>query len=598
MARNQLRSTTIAMFAVLALVATACGDDDDDDGGAAEESPPRTAPWWRRRTPGEPGTTAPTGTSTDAGAGTTEPSETATSAPAADEDLDLEATIRITTAAPGVSLDPHRERQSGDRDYTNLLYDRLTIINTDRAVEPMLAESFEFSDDGATLTLTLRDDATFQDGTPIDAEAVKANLERAKTLADGTVASFLANVSAIEAVDDTTVTLTITEGGADLPAILATNVGMIVNPKAFTDGRDLVLAPGDAGSGPYQVVEFVPNERAVFERVDGHWDPDAGKVKRIEMGFIPRGSSRVDGLRAGQLDLIQVTGVDQQVGLPLVESGEFGGFQVTVSTGHQLMFNTAMGDLGTPELRQAIAQAIDKQAIADQFLEGNCIVTTTLLPEDHWAAPGAEEPYPYDPEAAQALLADSGLSSPAIEIATAAGSSAEPIAQVVQSQLQAVGINATLRPLTQVEVDGGFRGGELMSYEGFIIGQADPALLLNNFYFAESGFKLGGEEAVTQVPGAGQRGQRPDAHAGRAGRAVPAVVRRHPVRGVERADLPHQAALDAHQQGRQRLGGHALHPGRSRRLPLRHRVEVGDGAVVRRSPRRCWRFRCSSSSRS
>ena len=276
----------------------------------------------------------------------------------------------------------------------------------------MLAESFEFSDDGATLTLTLRDDATFQDGTPIDAESVKANLERAKTLADGTVASFLANVSAIEAVDDTTVTLTITEGGADLPAILATNVGMIVNPKAFTDGRDLVLAPGDAGSGPYQVVEFVPNERAVFERVDGHWDPDAGKVKRIEMGFIPRGSSRVDGLRAGQLDLIQVTGVDQQVGLPLVESGEFGGFQVTVSTGHQLMFNVAMGDLGTPELRQAIAQAIDKQAIADQFLEGNCIVTTTLLPEDHWAAPGAEEPYPYDPEAAQALLAELGAVEP------------------------------------------------------------------------------------------------------------------------------------------------------------------------------------------
>ena len=175
--------------------------------------------------------------------------------------------------------------------------------------------------------------------------------------------------------------LTITEGGADLPAILATNVGMIVNPKAFTDGRDLVLAPGDAGSGPYQIVEFVPNERAVFERVDGHWDPDAGKVKRIEMGFIPRGSSRVDGLRAGQLDLIQVTGVDQQVGLPLVESGEFGGFQVTVSTGHQLMFNVAMGDLGTPELRQAIGQAVDKQAIADQFLEGNCIVTTTLLPD-------------------------------------------------------------------------------------------------------------------------------------------------------------------------------------------------------------------------
>ena len=59
----------------------------------------------------------------------------------------------------------------------------------------MLAESWEFSEDGTTLTLTLRDDATFQDGTPVDAAAVKANLERAQTLADGTVAAFLANVS-------------------------------------------------------------------------------------------------------------------------------------------------------------------------------------------------------------------------------------------------------------------------------------------------------------------------------------------------------------------------------------------------------------------
>ena len=487
MSRIHTGSKALALAATLALIIAACGDDDDDEGSSADTTGAVAS-----------ATTTPS-TTTAAASDTTTAGEPATTAAAAsDEDLDLEATIRITTAAPGVSLDPHRERQSGDRDYTNLLYDRLTVIEADQTVAPMLAESWEFSAEGTELTLTLRDGATFQDGAPVDAEAVKANLERAKTLADGTVAAYLANVSSIEAVDDTTVTLTITEGGADLPAIMATNVGMIVNPKAFSDGRDLVLAPGDAGSGPYQIVEFVPNERAVFERVDGHWDPDAGKVKRIEMGFIPRGSSRVDGLRAGQLDLIQVTGVDQQVGLPLVESGEFGGFQVTVATGHQLMFNVAMGDLGTPDVRQAIGQAIDKEAIADQFLEGNCIVTTTLLPEGHWAAPDEDEPYPFDPEAAQTLLSDAGLSNTSIEIATAAGSSAEPIAQVVQSYLQAIGVNATLRPLTQVEVDGGFRGGELMSYQGFIIGQADPALLLNMFYFADTGFKLGGEEAVTK----------------------------------------------------------------------------------------------------
>jgi len=474
-------------LAAVAMVAAACGDDDSASGDAATTTGAAAATTEAATTVG--------GADTTTGEATTTAAADTTAAPSADADLDLDATVRITTAAPGVSLDPHKEAQSGDRDYTFLMYDRLTTIAADFSIQPMLAESFEFSDDGKSLTLTLRTDAKFQDGTPIDAAAVKANLERAKTLEGSTVASFLANVSTIDAPDASTVVLTITEGGADLPAILATNVGAIINPKAFTDGRDLVLAPGDAGSGPYRIVEFTPNERAVFERVDGHWDKDAGKVKTIEMGFIARGSSRVDGIRAGQLDLIQVTGVDQQVGLPLVEQGDFGGFQVTVTTGHQLMFNVALGDLASPEIRQAAAHAIDKQAIADQLLQGNCIVTSTLLPEGNWAAPEGADPYPYDPERAKELL---GGASPSIEISTAAGSSAEPIAQVVQSQLQAVGFNATLKPLTQVEADGGFRRGELMSYEGYIIGQTDPALLLNNFYFADSGFKLGGEEAVTK----------------------------------------------------------------------------------------------------
>ncbi len=183
--RIQTRSVTIAMVAVVALLAAACGGDDDDGEGATVTTGGEATEAIETAT--TPPTTAE---STDASseAGTTAAEESATTALAADEDLDLEATIRITTAAPGVSLDPHRERQSGDRDYTNLLYDRLTIITTDQSVAPMLAESWEFSDDGKALTLTLRDDATFQDGTPIDAAAVKANLERAQTLPDGTVA--------------------------------------------------------------------------------------------------------------------------------------------------------------------------------------------------------------------------------------------------------------------------------------------------------------------------------------------------------------------------------------------------------------------------
>ena len=133
-----------------------------------------------------------------------------------------------------------------------------------------------------------------------------------------------------------------------------------------------------------------------------------------------------------------------------------------------------MGDLATPELRQAIGQAIDKQAIADQFLEATASSRPRCCRKVTGPHRTARIPTRTTLRGA-AALSEAGF-PPSIEISTAAGSSAEPIAQVVQSQLQAIGVNATLKPLTQVEVDGGFRAGDLMSYEGFIVGQADPAL--------------------------------------------------------------------------------------------------------------------------
>ena len=137
-----------------------------------------------------------------------------------------------------------------------LIYDRLTQINDNLEVEPMLAQSWEFAKDGSTLDFKLRSDATFTDGTKIDAAAVKANLDRARSAPYSTHINTLKSITNVTAVNPTTVRITLVPGqGVQLPSVLAQNPGMIVNPKAITDpNADLTQGPGAGNeSGPYKL---------------------------------------------------------------------------------------------------------------------------------------------------------------------------------------------------------------------------------------------------------------------------------------------------------------------------------------------------------
>jgi peptide/nickel transport system substrate-binding protein len=175
--------------------------------------------------------------------------------------VDREADLTFAYAAGPLGFDPLRST-TVLMPYLGAIYDRLTQINDNLEVEPMLAESWEFSPRGDTLTFTLRDDATFTDGTPIDAAAVKANIDRARTAPFSAQATALRSITDVEAVNPTTVRLTITPGqGAQFPSVFAGAAGMIVNPKAIADpNADLTQGPGAGNeSGPYrQRVRPVP----------------------------------------------------------------------------------------------------------------------------------------------------------------------------------------------------------------------------------------------------------------------------------------------------------------------------------------------------
>ena len=140
---------------------------------------------------------------------------------------------------------------------------------------------------------------TFHDGTPFDAEAVKGNIERAKTVEGSAVASELEVVSTVEVVDPLTVRLTLSGPAAQLPLVLSDRAGMMISPAAFDD-PNLDQAP--VGAGMFTVSEYRPNDRIIYERYDGYWDPDAVRCATFDYTIAGDPVTRLNAIRTGQVD--------------------------------------------------------------------------------------------------------------------------------------------------------------------------------------------------------------------------------------------------------------------------------------------------------
>ena len=104
-------------------------------------------------------------------------------------DVDPDAVFRFGDTLPITTLDPHKATGAGYNVWLFPVYDRLVHVGPDGSTQPGLATDWSFSDDGLTLTMHLREGVTFQDGTPFDADAVKANIERGQTLETSAVSA-------------------------------------------------------------------------------------------------------------------------------------------------------------------------------------------------------------------------------------------------------------------------------------------------------------------------------------------------------------------------------------------------------------------------
>ncbi|MEM9979852.1 MAG: ABC transporter substrate-binding protein, partial [Cyanobacteria bacterium P01_D01_bin.2] len=324
---------------------------------------------------------------------------------------------------------------SGDVTDGNSLYVQLQIYNYlignepgSTALVPELATEWTPTDDGLTWTFTLQEGVTFHDGTDFNAEAVVFNVNRwwdpdfeygfrdeGKLYEiwtylfggfKGDEASILADV---RAVDELTVEFDLAEPFAAFPAAIASAYFGIASPTAVQEsGADYGTPSGLAvGTGPFVFEEWLSGDRITLSKFDNYWQEGLPKVDELVFSFVEDPAARLAQLRAGALDFTVDLTPDQLAEIESDENVE-AVFRPSFNVGF-LALNPSYEPLANPEVRQAIAQAINKPAIVEAFW-GDLGVT-----DGHFVPPSMEaftsdavEDYGYDPEAAKAAIAAAG----------------------------------------------------------------------------------------------------------------------------------------------------------------------------------------------
>ncbi|MFZ2530260.1 MAG: ABC transporter substrate-binding protein [Rhodococcus sp. (in: high G+C Gram-positive bacteria)] len=397
---------------------------------------------------------------------------------------DPSATFRYATTYGTSSFDPHKTKVAQDNILLAQVYDRLVHRDQDANPTPGLAESWEFAPDGSTLTFHLRDGVVFQDGTPFDSAAVKANLQRAQE-PDSITTTMLAPITRIDTPDPRTVVLALSGPGAQLVLTLSDLPGMMVSPNAFgTPEKDAALVLNPVGTGRYTVAKSTPGAEYDFASWDGYWDRASVKADHFVWTVMTDPQTRLNALASDQMDVAIATPL-------IIDPARQQGLEAEVQTSlnhYVLHFNRTRSEFGKVDVRRAVTRAIDREVITETALEGHGEAASQNFPSGYFSYnEGLADQYPYDEQAAKDQLTRAGLPN---GFSFTAGVMNLPenqlIAQIVQEQLAKIGVRMEIRIMTPQEMSPVFNRGELDAILTTVVGRADPSLLLTTYYSATS----------------------------------------------------------------------------------------------------------------
>ena len=386
-------------------------------------------------------------------------------------------TLRVALREDPDILDPTLARTYVGRIVFAGLCDKLFDINEKLEIVPQLATGYEWADP-VTLVIRLRPGVKFQDGTDLDAAAVKYTLERNLTMQGSFRRSELSAMDRVEAADPLTVRIVLKAPSSPFLAQLADRAGMIVSPRAAeAAGKDFGLHPVCAG--PFQFAERVPQDRIVLKRFPGYWDAGAVKLEQVVYQPIPDSSIRLANLQAGSIDLVEyilptdVDTVRRDPRLRLVVSDYLGYQGIT--------FNVANGPRSKAAItrdvrvRKAFELSLDRDALVQVVYNGLYTPTAQAVSPSSPYFISAVKPPARDIAKAKALLKEAGVSLPVTVALTVPNNpDLRQAGEVIQSMAAEAGFDVKI---TAMEFASALQAESRGDYEAFLeawSGRVDP----------------------------------------------------------------------------------------------------------------------------
>ena len=396
--RKKLLALLLVFVMVFSIALVGCGDEDVNTGTTKTEDPDK---------------------------GNTEADK-----PAEDTEKDPEAdkyggTVRraIWSSPPGV-LHPALYEDSYDNYILSLIYDGMVTLNTDMEFEPSMAEKWEVSDDSKSVTFYLRDGLKWHDGEPLTTEDIAYTIEfiahpdytgprysnvspilGIEAFHNGEAES----IEGIEIIDEKTIKITTTEVYAPFLndigsiAIIPKHVWSQVDIAKAEEATEILRSP--IGSGPFKMKEFVPDQYAELEAFEDYWD-GRPYLDTFIVQVANQDTAQAQMIN-GEIDFMDLSTLNNDD----ISFLEEGGIEVQQfpSDGYQYLgINNRLDVFSDTRVRQALAYAIDRQAMVDNLMDGYGNVCNVPLPPGHWAFPEDLNEYKYDPDKAIELLEEAG----------------------------------------------------------------------------------------------------------------------------------------------------------------------------------------------